>query len=46
MKDVLMQQLENLMVWVQNNPFTTIIILVVIVVALLFIASIIRWLTD
>ena len=46
MTDMLLEHLDNLILWVQNNPFTTVIIVVVVVVALLFVVSIISWLTD
>jgi len=44
--DMLMQQLENLILWIQNNPVTTVIITAIIVVALIFTGSVISWIKD
>lgn len=34
MKDVFLKQLENLWMWIQNNPFVTLFAVVVVVVAI------------
>jgi len=46
MSDMLLEHLENLILWIQNNPVTAATIAAIIVVALLFVASIISWLKD
>jgi len=46
MTDILVDHLENLILWIQNNPVTTVIIAAIIIVALIFIGSVISWIKD
>jgi len=46
MEDYLLNMLENLYIWIQKNPFTTLIVVIIILAAVYGLNKIVSYLKD